>query len=272
MKNIWLFGVVLAVVALAQGQTAEIDTELMHFSYEKGAEVRFLQLELSIERNILTGGQVLEINPDPQLESILDDLRNLLEEVREVDMDKPASELAADFVVLKKQATELTSQFRQIASVNLSELQRTQINERTRNMEQVRSHEARITSAKNEFNANLLRNILNGLEAEDADMVQQLRNSQMNLEQVKNRLRFLFNELPAESKVRVTQRLQERVQEATAQGERARTQVREQEPRTGASQPGGLGQASSAGSGSGGNENSGYSQGIYGSNGKNGGN
>ncbi|MFH1588976.1 MAG: hypothetical protein ABIB43_00215, partial [archaeon] len=96
----------------------EAETEIMRTPY--GASVRLVQLERAIENNIAHGERIVDAilandeNADvDELNRILDDMRALVLEVQNLDLEnKTPQELAEEYVEIKSSARELAKEFR----------------------------------------------------------------------------------------------------------------------------------------------------------------
>jgi len=110
----------IAVAAYAEGDnTLQTDNQTAAFSLGIGAKVRLLQLENSIDRNIMQGEAVLSAIKErnasadtSEPEALLAEMKVLRDEVASVT---PAAgdEAARQFVELKEDAIELTKEFRE---------------------------------------------------------------------------------------------------------------------------------------------------------------
>ena len=208
-------------VELEDEEEYEVDDsdeeEVEAFFHPLGAEVRLLQLKRSITRNILVGNEALEFlaenRPDADVErlnEILDELEALLEQIDGLDMEKPANQLAMDFVDLKKQAISLTQEFREELREILPEGEISQLRERARNVE---SHEVledmreQVHSRIRENNAIRVQEMLSNMGMADQDLVDRVRIGDVNagfaVSELKNRLRSLHGQEVADAAQRI---------------------------------------------------------------------
>jgi hypothetical protein len=86
-----------------------------------GAEVRLLQLQKSIERNIIYGENIIEwidgVNSSydtSAMESLVDELKEIKDEVVSVNLSQDSDELVRQFVDLKGDAINVTAEFREL--------------------------------------------------------------------------------------------------------------------------------------------------------------
>jgi hypothetical protein len=136
-----LFALLIIPATFAQDDnvTADDEQDLKLFDVPIGAQYRFLQLQLAITRNALIGTEVLDVvqtnHPDgnfSELNIILDDMESLLDEVKAYNFfGKELNTIAEDFVTFKKEATNLTKEFRNASSQYLTSDDRKEIASRT---------------------------------------------------------------------------------------------------------------------------------------------
>lgn len=182
----------------------EQDDDVKAIISPHGAQVRLLQLEKSITRNILAGAQVVEYIQEKypgadvtELNSILDELELLVEEVQGLPTEGIGEELAQAFVGAKKDARDLSKRFRETARSLLGKADRALIKERVRNMNQnqVQKLNKEIKEKVCLHNAEKLRQFLENAEKEDPDLVEQASNCKIGLKEVKKRVRTVYGSL-----------------------------------------------------------------------------
>ncbi|MCX6695349.1 MAG: hypothetical protein NTU61_03550 [Candidatus Altiarchaeota archaeon] len=201
-KSIFLNCLVLAVllsafVSAASAQENVSGDEVKAFAFPLGAEVRLLQLESAIERDILVGREVVaaikEYNSSidtSELESIIFEMEVLKGEVESINPGA-GNDSAQQFVDLKSDAIELSKEFRDIvhALVKPSELEGLRGRIRSMNQEQFQKFKANVTSLKLEFNAQQLERLLSKLNVTDPELVDQVRNGNASVKDVIDSLR-----------------------------------------------------------------------------------
>lgn len=175
----------------------------------KGAEVRLLQLEESIQRNMLFGEKILEkIEADYSsydttgLESLLDELSLLKDEVAATDPEGEASEVAKAFVDLKNDAREIAAEFRTLVHEAISETEaenlKAQIGgEVSAQMEQVRE---RVRNAIRNHNEQVVQNKLSQMSKTNSQLVEKVKNGEVTADQVKTQLRDMIQQMTQEEK------------------------------------------------------------------------
>ncbi|MDI3473699.1 MAG: hypothetical protein PWR30_22 [Candidatus Woesearchaeota archaeon] len=173
--------------------------EAKAFSYPLGAELRMLQLEKAIERNIASGELIIEEIIDKNLttetdalESILDELRSLLEEVKSYDFNlgKSQDEMALDFVELKAEARELTALFRETATNITGNMHleiKERVNERVRTLEESQKRE--IEELKNRYNQRVMEEIAVRAGIMDDTIADRIRQGNIDVEEYKETLK-----------------------------------------------------------------------------------
>lgn len=152
----WMILILLLPLALA-AEVEDMQTQL-------GAEVRFLQLEASIERNILHGEEVISkvdnLGKDASgLEAKLLDLNALLVQVQETDLTQEPAELAEEFLVLKELAVELSTSFRDEARSLLDVTVRTELKNQLKNMNESRELRQKIVQRIQQYNMQKLQGL-----------------------------------------------------------------------------------------------------------------
>ncbi|MDI3544166.1 MAG: hypothetical protein PWQ28_447 [Candidatus Woesearchaeota archaeon] len=172
--------------------------EAKTFAYPLGAELRMLQLEKAIERNIASGELIIEEIKDENLttetdalESILDELRSLLEEVKSYDFNqgKSSEEMALDFVELKAEARELTTLFRETATNITGNMHleiRERVNERIREFKE--SQQREINELKNRYNKRVMEEIAVQAGLDD-EVTEKIRQGNINVDEYKETLK-----------------------------------------------------------------------------------
>lgn len=173
--------------------------EAKTFAYPLGADLRMLQLEKAIERNIASGELIIEEIKDENLttetdalESILDELRSLLEEVKSYDFNqgKSSEEMALDFVELKAEARELTTLFRETATNITGNMHleiRERVNERIREFKE--SQQREINELKNRYNQRVMEEITAQAGLMDDALATQIRQGNINVDEYKETLK-----------------------------------------------------------------------------------
>ncbi|MDD2531370.1 MAG: hypothetical protein PHO61_01620 [Candidatus ainarchaeum sp.] len=169
-----------------------------------GAEVRMIQLEKSITRNVLSGEVVLNTlktnHPDYDLiesEKTLNTLEMLLEEVKNTNTQEDKNVLVQTFVELKKEARTLSTQFKTQTKGFIDSNDRTQI------MLKIKEIDSNyLTEIKNkaqerirEYNALRVKQHLEALGENEDSLIEDINRGVANLTQTREKLMEKFGEL-----------------------------------------------------------------------------
>ena len=212
-----------------------------------GAEVRMMQLEKSIRRNVDVGRDVLESIAseygEEELEGLyemLTDLEGLADEVRNKSTGDDFSRIAEEFVAIKAEARETTKQFRETSRELLTEEAREEIKGRAgeRNQSEfTQDIQAQIRERINEHNAERVRDITQTMGVNATDLAEKVRNGEINVgeavSQVASQFRGLgeenrneawarVNEIKAQNEVRKNEIAQNSREEASERVAKAR--------------------------------------------------
>ncbi len=114
--------VLMTIAYAAEDDRKEI--QIMHYSF--GAKVRMLQLEKSVSMNILRAENIIaEMKPrnitnTTVLEATIDEMKLIKDEIKNISYSQNASALARQFVDIKKDAIDLSKEFRDALNEILS--------------------------------------------------------------------------------------------------------------------------------------------------------
>lgn len=177
-----------------------------------GAEVRLLQLEKSVTRNILIGDAVLNIIDENQdveeAEKTLNTLEMLLEEIKTTPRTGDKNVLVQTYVELKKEARTLVSDFKMQTKDLITPQNRIQIINQIKEIDRnsfTKLNESIKEKARN-FNAEKMKEHFKTLGFETDPMVERIRNGDANLKEVKEYALNKFKDLNlAEKKQLATQ-------------------------------------------------------------------
>ena len=216
--NISKIGIMLLVFSLMLSPVLAQETDELNDTDEKevkemvnplGAEVRLLQLEYSITKNLLLGTTVVEIieknNLDfdaSELNEILDKLEALIVEVQNVPREGTHSELAEQFVHIKKDSINLTKEFRDAAREVITAEEKTEIREAFANSDKsvLEEIKEKIKQARRELNSHKIEILLEKRGATNPELVEKIRNGEANLGEVKKIIKEEFAALTPEQK------------------------------------------------------------------------
>lgn len=118
----------------------DTENEILLMNTGLGSEIRLLQLEQSVERQIDHAELIVEFAQEndintTELEAIIAELKLVLEEIQAVDSD--ADNAVEMYVDLKKDAIELSQEFRTLAADLFEDLDLTQLREQLREQRQI---------------------------------------------------------------------------------------------------------------------------------------
>lgn len=200
---------------LELGNRTIIEVESM--SHKHGAQVRLLQLQKAIERNILLGNATIEAIRQAnstanltELESIIAEMEALKIQVSQVNPDGNSSEAAKRFVELKHDAIELTKQFRTKARMILKEnADRIRLKIKVRVGDEIRELDEQIRKEKREFNAERLNGILSKMKARNKELEEKILSGNATIGEIRSTLMRHMNELRKEMRTEALEELRE---------------------------------------------------------------
>lgn len=183
----------------------DTEEELAAIVNPYGAEVRLLQLEKSLNRNILHGKEVVksikEYNSSidvTELNAIISDMEDLLAEVEAEDpTEATGEELAQRFVDLKSEAIELTSLFREAVKDLLPEGYRNEIRGDLNKFkhQEIENLEKRIKEAKQKYNAEQTKELFEALGIDDEELLQAVEDGTATKEDIKDAVKDALSEM-----------------------------------------------------------------------------
>ena len=214
--SIMVFGLlILSIIPFAIAQEIEIDkatqAEIRSMASSHGAEVRLLQLEISLTKNILKVEAVIEYLNDLgedtiAMQEVLDKLVTLREEVQSADFE--TEDAVEQFVAFKQDAKDLIVEFREVRTdiheilteEQLAELREifNGINKESNNeLKQIRE---KIMTGARMHNAERIRKVPGVLGGNQEQILNQLQNGEMNLSQVRTKMRLQIQNMSEEEK------------------------------------------------------------------------
>jgi len=183
-------------------ETEEEEIRPMRFPH--GAQVRLLELEKSITRNILVGNQTIAAIKagnssanTTNLVSIIDKLIVLRNEVRTITvnetamLNKTSEELAQQFVDIKREAINLSKEFRDAARPLLKETDRQIIREYMKEIDrtELKNIDDEIRDARHKYNADLLNATFSHLGLNNSALLERVRNGDAKVGEIKDYVR-----------------------------------------------------------------------------------
>jgi len=174
----------------------EKQMEIMNNSL--GAEIRLLQLEKAITKNLLKGEMAVDVLKGlgyniTDLEAILAEMKLVLEEVQAADPQ--ANNSVEVFVDLKSDAKNLTTQFREAIKALLDGVKYKEIKEQIRNItsDELQNYSKRIRNRIKQFNVNQIYRLYGIIGGGNSSLVNEYFNGTANLTQVKLQLSKMVN-------------------------------------------------------------------------------
>ena len=177
-----------------------------------GSEIRLLQLEKSITKNIIKGEEVVSILKDLEynttyLEAILAEFEFLKEEV--MDADPNSTDAVQIFVDLKHDAVNLTKEFRDALKELLDDDTIEHLRERIREMvcEQAQNLSSKIQNKIKQFNRNQLHKLYQIMGENGSSFLNKYQNGTLTMEQVKQQIGKMVNQMTKEKRYEIFSQL-----------------------------------------------------------------
>jgi len=229
MRKIWNIIIVLmlmvSIAPLAFADEAEDLTDEVKINDETqkqveimnvslGSEIRLLQLEKSITKNIIKGEEVVSILKDlgyntTYLEVILAEFEFLKGEV--IDADPNSTDAVQIFVDLKHDAVNLTKDFRDALVELLDEDTIEQLRGRIREMicEQVQNLSSKIQNKIKQYNRNQLHKLYQIMGENGNSFLNKYQNGNLTMEQVKQQVGKMVNQMTKEKRYEIFSQLKQ---------------------------------------------------------------
>ncbi|MDH7507003.1 MAG: hypothetical protein QHH15_04355 [Candidatus Thermoplasmatota archaeon] len=179
-----------------------------------GAEIRLLQLQKAILKNIIKGAMAIEVLKGLDfnttvLEEILDQMKQLLEEVKEANTS--SNESVMIFIELKTQAKNLTKQFRETVKELLSDEELNELRQRIREMvsEQVQNLSKQIRNRIRQFNRNQLYRLFGLIGEANYSLIDEYLNGNISLNQTKFQICKMINQMTKEKRYGIFSEIKE---------------------------------------------------------------
>jgi len=187
--------------------------EIQVMNNSLGVEIRLLQLEKALLKNILKGEMTVQVliglgfntteNNTDELESILSKMKLLLEDIRVVNTS--STESVQIFISLKNESKNLTTQFRETIRELLNETSLSQIRERIKEMlgDEIDNFGKRIRNLIRQFNYNQLYRLYGLVGEADSSFVNDYFNGTLPLNETKLQLCRIINGMTNEKKYEI---------------------------------------------------------------------
>jgi hypothetical protein len=191
----------------------ETQKEIGVMNNSLGAEIRLLQLEKALLKNILKGEMAVQVliglgfntteNNTIELESILAEMKVILEEIRVANTS--SNESVQIFVSLKNESKNLTTQFRETIRELLNDTSLREVRERIKEMvsNELNNYGKRIRNLIRQFNFNQLYRLYGIVGEANSSFVNDYFNGTLPLNETKLQLCKIINEMTIEKKYEI---------------------------------------------------------------------
>lgn len=212
--------------AMAQEETEDTAAETEAMMYPFGATVRFLQLRKPVMRNTLHAQRVIEVLSETANETVIEELQSILDELEQVKEEIAAihtengntDELVEKFVDLKSDAKELTMQFREIASAELSQEQKEQLRtEFSEERLELKELKETITNKIRQFNAGRVKEHFETMGISNETFIEHIENGKVGRAHIMGGVRNFVGRLPPANKSKAFSNVMQQVTKARVQ-------------------------------------------------------
>ena len=192
----------------------ETEDEIQIMNATLGAEIRLLQLEKAIIKNILKGEMTiavlksLEFNTT-ELESLLADLKAVLEEVEA--QNASANDSVACFVALKQEARNATKLFKESLHTLIDDVTLREIRERVQELvgDNLQNYTRRIQNRIRQFNCNQAYRLFGIIGEANMSLLQDYLDGNITLDQLRFQLSKTINQMNHERQYEMFSELKE---------------------------------------------------------------
>jgi len=184
---------------------SETEKEIFVMNNSLGAEIRLLQLQKALLKNILKGNMTIEVLKvlgfnTTALEDILDQMKEVLEEVKAANTS--SNESVQIFVELKNQSKNLTTQFRETIRELLDDVTLQELKEMIKEnfSEQLQDLDKNIRNKIRHFNRNQLYRLYGLIGKVNDSFIEDYLNGNVSLNLTKIQLCKIINQLTKEKR------------------------------------------------------------------------
>lgn len=194
------------------------DSEAAVLADQTGAQVRLLQLEKMVEVQIENAQDlVLELETDvvvvdERLTEIIEEFESILISIEEFNLNSSTNEVASEYVALKAEAIDLSQEFKNLMTGKFTETKTEEIRERHQENIQVKNEEKneKLEELKNKYDAKKVEQFMKHFgNFTDNELLRQVGSGELNLEQIKTRLKEEYNKLDSIKKENVLKETRE---------------------------------------------------------------
>ncbi|MCK5112809.1 MAG: hypothetical protein KAQ84_04640, partial [Thermoplasmatales archaeon] len=186
----------------------ETEEEIEIMNNSLGAEIRLLQLEKAILKNLLKGERAVEVLKamgynTSNLSSILTEMRLLLEKVN--GTDPSSNDSVRIFVDFKRDARNLTKQFRETVKALLDDEKIKELKERVRELvgDELQNYSKKIRNRIRQFNRIQLHRLYGIIGETNNSLIEDYEKGNVSLEQVKSQICKMVNQMTKEKKYQI---------------------------------------------------------------------
>ncbi len=176
----------------------ETEEETVIMNTSLGAEIRLLQLEKAITKNLLKGEMVVDVLKalnynTSDLEAVLSEMKLVLEEIQAADPQ--ANNSVEVFIDIKSDAKNLTEQFRETTNDLLGDVKYKEIKEQIREIvsDELQNYSKQIQNRIKQFNRNQIYRLYGIIGEGNNSLVNEYMNGTSSLAQVKMQLCKMVN-------------------------------------------------------------------------------
>ena len=194
--------------------TPEEEAEVNAFEEHWGATVRLLQLERAVMKNLLVGETVLDVitenHPDfntTEAQSYLNQLKDLLEEVRDYEIPENPKGAAHEYVSFRKRAAEITRDFQKATQNILTVENKVQIKDALTLKEDLSEIDGQVRETIRNLHAERVQKMLENMGAEKPNLIMRIKNGSIGKEKINEELKQRFNEFAKEKKMEIVGRV-----------------------------------------------------------------
>jgi hypothetical protein len=192
----------------------ETEKEIFVMNNSLGAEIRLLQLQKALLKNILKGNMTIEVLRvlgfnTTALEEILDQMKEVLEEVKAANTS--SNESVQIFVELKNQSKNLTTQFRETIKELLDDVTLQELREMIKEnlSEQLQDLDKNIRNKIRHFNRNQLYRVYGLIGEVNDSFIAEYLNGNVTLNLTKIQLCKVINQLTAKKRYLIFSEIKE---------------------------------------------------------------
>jgi hypothetical protein len=195
----------------------QAEVSVMNENY--GVQMRMLQLQFEIEKRIMwmeeTTSYLEEKEEDTsELSGIVEEMKLLSTEASEVSAGV-SEDAIQSFIDIKKDASDLVLEFREKASVMLTDEDRETLRLRFNeaNRAEVDRLREQVQEKRRALNAERAQKMLNDMGIQDDELVGQIRSGEMDALQVREKLREHYDGAGERDKIQLREKISEQIRE-----------------------------------------------------------